>query len=453
MRFKDQFQFVRKNMKKNKTRIFMTVLATAMGCAFLIVLASVGFGLQKSIVEEITQDRLMTEIQVHGKEMNGEEGINGITMEDINYFESVDHVKTVTRRQQVEQQGDFRLGEYRTEGTPVVVDYPSETKAGFELSEGRLPASDDEVVIGYDFANSLAKWNGEEPPPLNEDGTVKEGNAYDGELIGKTLDMKVMKYEDGEEKSKIIQLKVVGVGKKPTREWMRDQNVFISEKVLADIEAFTGTPNGMIVTPDIPEEHRPSLENREERVYNQVAIFADDTENVKAISEELKEKNYFTYSVVNEMEQINLVFLIVKSGLIFIGTIAILIASIGIYNTMTMAVTERAPDIGIMKAIGANPSTIKRIFLIESSYIGLLGAFFGTIVAYLITFAVNWALPIILSNAFGEPIPGDFKFSHIPWTLPLICVSICLLVTIISGHRPAKRATKVDVLKAMRREV
>ncbi|WP_261130643.1 ABC transporter permease [Bacillus sp. Marseille-Q3570] len=453
MRFKDQFQFVRKNMKKNKTRIFMTVLATAMGCAFLIVLASVGFGLQKSIVEEITQDRLMTEIQVHGKETNGEEGINGITMEDINYFESVDHVKTVTRRQQVEQQGDFRLGEYRTDGTPVVVDYPSETKAGFELSEGRLPESDEEVVIGYDFANSLAKWNGEEPPPLNEDGTVKEGSAYDGELIGETLDMKVMKYEDGEEKSKIIQLKVVGVGKKPTREWMRDQNVFISEKVLADIEAFTGTPNGMLVTPDIPEEHRPSLENREERVYNQVAIFADDTENVKAISEELKKKNYFTYSVVNEMEQINLVFLIVKSGLIFIGTIAILIASIGIYNTMTMAVTERAPDIGIMKAIGANPSTIKRIFLIESSYIGLLGAFFGTIVAYMITFAVNWALPIILSNAFGEPIPGDFKFSYIPWTLPLICVCICLIVTIISGHRPAKRATKVDVLKAMRREV
>lgn len=53
MRLSDQFRFVRQNMKKNKSRLFMTVLATAMGCAFLIVLASVGFGLQKSIVDEL----------------------------------------------------------------------------------------------------------------------------------------------------------------------------------------------------------------------------------------------------------------------------------------------------------------------------------------------------------------------------------------------------------------
>ncbi|MCF6408904.1 ABC transporter permease [Pseudalkalibacillus salsuginis] len=450
MRFKDQFKFVRQNMKKNKTRIFMTVLATAMGCAFLIVLASVGFGLQKSIVEEITQDRLMTEIQVHGKE--NEENA-GITMDDITYFEGLDHVKAVTRRQMVDQQGEFRVGEFRAEGNAVVVDFPSETKAGFELSEGRLPEADNEVVIGHDFAESLAKWNGKETAPLNEDGTVKEEFKYKGKLIGETLNLGVKQYEGEEEKSKTFDVKIVGIGKKPTKDWEWDPNIYISEKVLSEIEAFTGTPNGTVITPNLPAEERDLMEQRKDRFYSQVSIYADDVENVKTISETIKDKKYFAYSVVDEMEQINTVFLIVKSGLIFIGTIAIIIASIGIYNTMTMAVTERAPDIGIMKAIGANPSTIKRIFLIESSYIGLLGAIFGTIVAYLITLGVNWLLPIILSNAFGEPIPGDFKFSHIPLSLPLICIGICLVVTILSGLRPARRATKVDVLKAMRREV
>jgi len=67
MNAKDKFRFVRKNMKKNKTRVFMTVLATAMGCAFLIVLASVGFGLQKSIVDRMLQDSLVTKITVYPK--------------------------------------------------------------------------------------------------------------------------------------------------------------------------------------------------------------------------------------------------------------------------------------------------------------------------------------------------------------------------------------------------
>ncbi len=65
---------------------------------------------------------------------------------------------------------------------------------------------------------------------------------------------------------------------------------------------------------------------------------------------------------------------------------------------MTMAVTERAPDIGIMKAIGANPKTIKQIFLMESTFIGLAGALIGTAVAYLISFLVNVGVPMILEQ-------------------------------------------------------
>lgn len=105
---------------------------------------------------------------------------------------------------------------------------------------------------------------------------------------------------------------------------------------------------------------------------------------------------------------------------------------------MTMAVTERAPDIGIMKAIGANPKTIKQIFLLESSYIGIIGAFIGTIVAYVISIVVNIALPMILEMAFSQETPEGLQFSAIPWSLVVIAVTICLVVTILSGTGPAK---------------
>jgi acetoin utilization transport system permease protein len=120
---------------------------------------------------------------------------------------------------------------------------------------------------------------------------------------------------------------------------------------------------------------------------------------------------------------------------------------------MTMAVTERSQDIGIMKAIGANPKTIKKIFLLESGYIGIWGAALGTLLAYAVSNLVNFGLPVAIEQFSGEKVPENFIFSYIPWTLTAIAVGICMSVTLISGWRPAAKATQVDVLKALRRDI
>ena len=216
--------------------------------------------------------------------------------------------------------------------------------------------------------------------------------------------------------------------------------------MLADIESFTGTPNGELISPS-------EISETENTPYDSVTVIANNLESVQGVSDQMEKMNYATYSVVSEMKQMNMLFNIAKAGLIFIGTIAILIASIGIYNTMTMAVTERAPDIGIMKAIGASPKVIKRIFLLESSYIGIIGAAIGIVASYAISIIVNFALPMILETVFEEELPAGLQFSYIPLSLIVIAVAICLIVTILSGLRPAKRATEIDVLKAMRREI
>ncbi|WHY62580.1 ABC transporter permease [Cytobacillus firmus] len=445
MNVKDQFRFVRQNMKKNKTRLFMTILATAIGCTFLIVLASVGFGLHKSIIQDVMEDSLVTEIQVHGKEM-GEGNFQGIKDEDIKHFQEITGVKAVTRRQSLQQSPIFKTEDYTAQSEAVSAFFPEEVKAGFELSEGRLPEKRNEVVVGSSFADGLSLEPKEGENAFNEDGTIKEEYAYKGELVGKTIEMEVVKMEDGKEVKKSIPLTITGVTKKPSKEWMQIRTVFISEDIFKEVEAYTGTPGGS------PEEVEGASGDTG-RIYDSVSLYAKDVEAVTGINDKLKEDNYMVYSIVNEMKQINMVFTILKIGLLFIGTIALIIASIGIYNTMTMAVTERAPDIGIMKAIGAHPKTIKRIFVLESSYIGLLGALFGTIVAYGISYAVNLALPLVLERVFEEAPPEGLMLSYIPWSLTLISVAICLTVTIFSGWRPAKRATQVDVLKAMRREV
>ena len=448
MRLKDQFQFVRQNMKKNRTRLFMTILATAMSVAFLIVLASVGFGLHKSIVKETLERRIVTEIEVPGKE-EPNNGFRQLTDEDISYFEEIDDVKAVTRRKNL-QNYMFEVDEHLTDAQAVVAHMPSETKAGLELSEGRLPKAENEVVVGYHFVENLRPNRELSEELYDENGQIKKEFRYKESLIGKKITMNVIKFEDGKEIKEPLEVTVVGIRKKPTKDWVYDSIVFVSEGVLKQVEEFTGTPRGMIKDPNNPDMELPDIPLDQ---YDQVKLYAKDMESVKDITTELEQNSYPSYSVINELKDVNVMFTIVKAGLIFIGTIAIIIASIGIYNTMTMAVTERAPDIGIMKAIGANPKTIKKIFLLESSYIGLIGAAVGTLVAYVISFIVNFGLPLIIKQAFGEEPPEGLIFSHIPYTLPIISFIICYLVTILSGLRPAQRATKVDVLQAMRREV
>lgn len=448
MRLKDQFQFVRQNMKKNRTRLFMTILATAMSVAFLIVLASVGFGLHKSIVKEILERRIVTEIEVPGKE-EPTSGYRQLNDEDISFFEGIKDVKAVTRRKNL-QHYRFEVEEHETSAQAVVAHMPSETKAGLELSEGNLPKTDNEVLVGYHFVADLHPLGEGSEDLYNEQGQIKEEFRYKGELVGKKITMNVIKYENGKELIEPLEVTISGILKKPTKEWVYDNVVFVSEGVLKRVEDFTGTPRGMEGDPNNSDMEMPEIPADQ---YDQVKIYAKDMEAIEGITTQLKESNYPSYSVINELKDVNVMFTIVKAGLIFIGTIAIIIASIGIYNTMTMAVTERAPDIGIMKAIGANPKTIKKIFLLESSYIGLIGAAIGTLVAYGISFIVNFGLPLIIKQAFGEEPPEGLIFSHIPYTLPLISFIICYLVTILSGLRPAQRATKVDVLQAMRREV
>jgi acetoin utilization transport system permease protein len=451
MKLSDQFRFVRQNMKKNRTRVYMTILATAMGCAFLIVLASVGFGLQKSVVKEMTERRIMTQIDVYGQETNESGGYRQLVDKDVQEFEEMSDVKAVTRRKMLQQEGFYSIGNYQQSTQTVVANFPSEIKAGFELSEGSLGKDKAEVVVGYNFPLNLAVKGEQTEEMFNENGQLKDEFRYNGKLIGETIELTVSKMEDGKKIEKVFPVKVAGISKKPTKEWAEDRSVYISEELLKEIEEFTGTPKGVVL--DSANQLNLADLEASKTTFDDVKVYSKNMEAVQGIVDELKENDYATYSVVNELKEVNLMFAIAKAGLIFIGTIAILIASIGIYNTMTMAVTERAPDIGIMKAIGANPRTIKSIFLLESSYIGLIGAFIGTVVSYGISYAVNFVIPIIIKQAFGEETPPEIVFSDIPLSLPIICIVICYGVTILSGLRPAQRATKVDVLRAMRREV
>jgi acetoin utilization transport system permease protein len=371
MTLKDQFRFVRQNLKKNKTRLFMTVLAAAMGCAFLIVLASVGFGLQKSIIDEITAERLLTEISVYGKEVDGE--YRELTEVDLVYLESIDNVQTVTRRQEVQQPLKLTSDDRSAYVNSMVVHYPSEIESGLELFAGRMPGQDDEVIVGYHVYDLLQEDDlpddGHDPQIGSDVGDASEATENEitdeerNSLLGKTVSLEVIKIDnDGEEEAHELTAKIVGMTAEPSREWLEDHNVLLSESLLEEIETFTGTPLGSMYVEDDIQEHDQGAgtsgendtaneESDPERTYHEIQVYATSLEDVQQVAEDVRAAGYANHSVADEIDSINTVFYVLKAGLVFVGTIAIIIASIGIFNKMTEDIGRypRSVNVGHMR--------------------------------------------------------------------------------------------------------
>lgn len=428
MQFKDQISFVRRHIKKNKMRVFMTVLAATMGTAFLIVLASVGFGLHETIRGEILSNRLVTQIEVFSGEMDDEKVVE---------LKKRDHVKAVVFRQSLGVEQQSSIGDFSGNSQLIVTDFTEEKKANFELQEGRLPGKGNEVVVGSDFANALLNQQDE-----NEGS---EFTTYDGKLIGEQFSYQISN-DKGEMIEEKMPLTIVGIGKKPAKDWEQDQKIYADASIIPELEKI------YYAHVDKPVDDHSDAQ---QLFYGNVNVYADKLENVKTISTALKGDGYSVYSISDELDQLDVFFLALKAGLVFVGTIAILIASIGIFNTMTMAVTERTREIGVMKAIGANPKLIQRLFLMESAWIGIVGTVLAVVISYGVSIVSNYVLPIIVTAALGEEDFGDMTvtFSVIPWQLVVIASTISIGVAMISGWRPARKATKIDVINALRQEL
>ncbi|HKX26096.1 MAG TPA: FtsX-like permease family protein [Blastocatellia bacterium] len=185
--------------------------------------------------------------------------------------------------------------------------------------------------------------------------------------------------------------------------------------------------------------------------YSLAEVRVIDPMQIKPVMAQIDKMGFRTFSLTNQLEEINRIFLIVNSSLALIGGIALFVASFGISNTMIMSIRERTREIGIMKAIGGSDGEIMRIFFIEASLIGLAGGIVGVMVGWGIDrianiFANRW----ILKHA-TEDI-RYIEFFSIPWYLAVGAVIFAVLISLIAAIYPALGAAKVDPIKALRYE-
>ena len=185
------------------------------------------------------------------------------------------------------------------------------------------------------------------------------------------------------------------------------------------------------------------------RGYDEVAIRAASLNDAVQIVDRLSALGYEVQSVKAMLDIANRGMIILQTMLGSVGALALLVASIGIANTMIMSVYERTKEIGILKAVGAAPGQIRALFVIEASLIGLLGGVVGTVAGWLLGKGLNWLALRIME---WQDVLVQGTFFVVSWWLVLVALAFGTLVGLLAGLYPAARAARLAPLDALRYE-
>jgi len=172
-----------------------------------------------------------------------------------------------------------------------------------------------------------------------------------------------------------------------------------------------------------------------ERIEEELRDFRDEDEGAESFQVQ-------TFEQI--LEQVGVVLNIISAVLIGIAAISLLVGGVGIMNTMYTAVLERTKEIGIMKSIGGRNSDIMMIFLLESGMYGLVGGGVGVIVGALMS--------LIVSKVAGVALGIDYFQADITWWLIVGALTFSFVVGVLSGVLPAKQASKMQPVDALRYE-
>ena len=182
------------------------------------------------------------------------------------------------------------------------------------------------------------------------------------------------------------------------------------------------------------------------RGFPMVQVLTGDVMAVASVQDTIKAMGYRAESILDEIDQVRRGFLFMNSFLGTIGGISLLVAAMMIVNTLVMAVWERTREIGLLKSMGATDGDVMRLFLTEAGVIGILGGGGGLVLGYVVARVTN-----ALANIQFERV-GEVSVDLVAFTIWLILggMAFALIVSLVAGVYPARRAAKVDPVVALR---
>jgi putative ABC transport system permease protein len=440
MSFFDLFALIIDNLGRRKARVALTAIGVIIGTSAVVVLVSLAIGLQRNATEQLYGISDLSQIQVYpnyqemGPGAYGGKGVGDsstpvqtiITNNTIDQLSSIPGVKSVIPRDYIQGAAVLKYNRLETYTGVIGVGAPDLSYLGVDLQGGDYTLSPGTAVIGSQVPNTFynPQWRPGQATPTPPD------------LLGQTIKLEILKYDqDGNETRKSVQLKIVGILSESKGE--SDYSIYMP---LSDVTSYNQWILGRRI-------------NRDRDGYNQLVVNAESVDQVLDISEQITKLGYQAYTPQSYVQGINSFYLILQVIFGGVGAIALLVAAIGIANTMAMAILERTREIGLMKAIGATNRDVLTIFLGEAAGIGLVGGIGGVLLGWTAGQVINVvALSYLAGQSAQQGGPPPTIAVYTPLWLPIFALVFATMIGLISGLYPALRAATMVPVTALKYE-
>ena len=386
MRISDILSICFRNLTRRKMRTFLTALGVVIGVCLIIIAVSIGIGLSITYDEQMASWGDLTVINVYN--WNSQITLDDAAVAKMQALDGVDIATPFYQNWEMNYLFKSKNGRYRCFPQFYGVYPEALEKLGYELKEGKYLEEHDKeysIVVGENFAyrfyDSKKKRNNRIDPYPDASGKIKDPYVdvmkdkmiisipsqktdANGNIIGKDIEVKPV---------------VAGVLLRNDANWEATNAAFMDINEMKALEQKFNKQNGI-------------KKSSNKINYEDVRVKCVDVDSVSAVQEAIKEMGYECNSMNDGREMMQKQALMIQLVLGGLAGFSLLVAAIGIANTMIMSIYERTREIGVMKVIGAEVRDIRVMFLLEAGMIGLLGGIMGVG----LSFAGSWAF-----NHFG----------------------------------------------------
>jgi len=448
MKLRDMTELAVRNLREAILRNSLTTLGVAVGVASLVAMLSLGVGLQQLASSRLNKSGLFDSIFVTAKtNLRGPGAGPPATRAASPKARPLDEdarAEITKLPDVIEVYPQIRFfTEVHFDGKPfatVVAGMPESSKqsGSFDGMRGSFfsSANADEAILQIEFA--------------------KELNAQTKDLIGKDLVLRYAERQSLASESGGTAQNSGGFSVVPKEKHLRIIGVVETEPA----SGFGGFGSGRLLIPlPVAETLRAAQVNDlrdvlrsgsspDKPAYASLSVRVKSPSLVDATEKKIKDLGFSAFSLLDASKSLRIFFSVFDLLLGIFGSLALAVATLGIVNTLVMAILERRREIGVLKALGAADGDVKQLFFVEAGVMGLAGGVLGVLLGWLIGQALTFATNVYLKR---QDLPG-VQISSVPLWLIAGAIGFAVLVSLIAGLYPASRAAKLNPVDALRYE-
>ncbi len=468
MKIPDLTELALRNLRESLLRNSLTTIGISVGVASLVAMLSLGIGLQQLASRRLVKSGLFDTVVVTSRrEMRGmgrEEERSGPTPGESRILDEPTRQEIERLPNVLEAYPDIRFAtELRYDDKPhltMISALPASAKSNdaFEGMQGNFFSSDAaaEAILQKSFAEELL---GKTPALGAAEPNVAE---LAKPLLGKELTLRYAQRESAPTQPVPLRPTEVAPGGASVAGAAysvvsREQKLKIVGVSDLDPESMRGPMRAKVFLPlklaeslhvMLPTDLREIAHAGDQPVYSSITVRVKNPAQVQSVEDAIKNMGFTTFSILDATRSLRQFFAVLDLFLGIFGSLALAVASIGIVNTLVMAILERRREIGIMKAIGASDGDVKKLFFAEAGAMGILGGIVGVALGWTIGQVINLGTNVYLKR---QSLPPE-HFWAVPWWLVASAILFAFVVSLVSGLYPAGRAARLDPVQALRYE-